>query len=150
MHNFINAHPDQILLRNAAYFSTAGIATPQVQTFKNCCRQLNLMDKLNAMQKRFQVIPAGAAVRTAQQPAVFDRKAGLQLIFKRNTTMASQPMIGAVPVLPAVLVAFKNGPAAISLEQIGWNFLTAGFEKKQKIVNRNGIISPHSGGMKFL
>ena len=28
--------------------------------------------------------------------------------------------------------------------------VTAVFEKKQKIFNRNGVISPHSGGMKFL
>ena len=145
MHNFFNAHPDEFFLRNAAYFSTTGIAAPQVQIFKYSCRQLNLMDKLNPMQNRFYVIPTGAAVRTPQQPAVFDRKAGLQLIFKRNTAVAFQPMITAVPVLPAVLITFKNGPAAISFQQFRWNFLTAGFEKKQKIFNRNGVISPLPG-----
>ena len=40
------------------------------------------MHKLDPVQNRFQVIAAGVAVCTPQRPAGFDRKAGLQLIFK--------------------------------------------------------------------
>ena len=59
-------------------------------------------------------------------------------------------MIGAFPELPAVLKTFKNRSVAVPLQQFEWNLLTAGFDKKQKIFKRNGVIPPLPGGMKFL
>ena len=118
MHNFFNPQADEIFLGDAANCCTVGIATPQVQIFKNSCGQINLMHKVNPLQIGFNVIPTGAAVRTPQQPAVFDRKTGLQLKLERDAALAVQPVFTAVPVLPAVLKALENGPAEILLQQL--------------------------------
>ncbi|MGB9441963.1 MAG: hypothetical protein WCB15_28755 [Desulfobacterales bacterium] len=66
----------------------------------------------------------------------------MQLFFERDTVIAAASMGAALPVLPAILKAFKNRSTGLLVIQFGWNSLAAVLEKKQKIFNRNGVISP--------
>jgi hypothetical protein len=103
--------------------------------------------KLDAVQKSLNIVPAGVAFSTPQQPAVFNRETSLKLISKRYTVAALQSVFATGPVLPAVLETFKNRAARIFLRQFGWNILAAVSQKKQKIINRNGVIPSLPIGM---
>ena len=140
---FFNTHTDEIIGPHSDKLSTLGVTSPQIKIFNYSRRHADLVNELDPGENGFTIVSAGCTVRTMNQPAVFNRKTGLKLISKGNAVLTATTMLSTLPVLPAILITFKYKPVGIFTQQFRWNFLVAVFEKKQKIIDQDGIISAH-------